>query len=516
MSMYRVHFGVVQRSAGGSAPRRSAYQRCIGEYAAKASEHQAGWLMLPDSAPFAFADPARLWAAAEEAERRGDAQVAGTMEITIPRIIPQTQHRAFVAAVLEPFRVQGMALQVDLHRERATDEGWNDHAHVEATVRPMDAAGFTRTKAAAREWNAAFTTENGRTMRQQIADRMNEWMAAAGIDDRVDARSYEARGLDGFAGPELPKGLWRQWERLKAKDPNATPPQPIAEYLAWKAERNSAAQEHRRATAYLAQIKEQHRHEPAATDHRPCDQKRHRGNPRPPVARRGAEPDPRSAGRHSGGGSGPPAGGHRTAGGLGRTARAAAELARLKASLAQQPQQIVALNEQVARLNPARRAAGLRREAAATERRARRVTDIERILSDLLPGDIPEDRQRWLFRQADAEQALARNRAARPRGIWAWISGQHRGWKAEARRLADQIMHAARQREALGEQERCLRHQLRPQAVQQAGANHQATEADRAQAVTFRADADRFDPPHSRSRPAAVLEAKPARCGPKM
>src|SRR5690606_11596652 len=155
----------------------------------KSAEHAGHAMLLPSGAPDWAADPGELWRRAEAVERRADAQTARLLEFSIPRSVPADRRMEFARAILEPFVADGMACQLDLHvpPAPATDGGEQPHAHALLTMRRFDGDQLSRKKE--RVWNDAFTADKGRQMRSQIADRMNQWMAANGLVERVDHRS---------------------------------------------------------------------------------------------------------------------------------------------------------------------------------------------------------------------------------------------------------------------------------------------------------------------------------------
>src|SRR5690625_4066641 len=275
MAFFRVNFGVLQRTKGGDALRRSAYQRCAREngfdYSAKANELTDVFMMMPDGAPAWAHDPHQLWSKLEAAEKRKDAQVGRTIEITIPREVPDELRSDFIRHCLEPIRRKGMAAEIALHNEIGFDKKEQPHAHILLTMRKLTDDGFSNK---VRSWNTDFTAEKGKRMRKQFADRMNQFFEAHNIAAKVDHRSYAERGVQAPRVPEIPKKYWKQWER----NPDAPPPKPIADYFAWKSERN------REVRAYLKTLKElkheQQRHQNQRAEATPAAKQSSPANPR--------------------------------------------------------------------------------------------------------------------------------------------------------------------------------------------------------------------------------------------
>ncbi|HTH16493.1 MAG TPA: MobA/MobL family protein [Magnetospirillum sp.] len=425
MAFFRVELGLVRRSDGGNACRRSAYQACERangfDFSHKAPEHVGGFQMVPDGAGAWAKDRCQVAAAMEVAEKRADAQIARTIDFAIPAEIPEDQATEFVRAVLEPYRQQGMLMQVDLHREPAlTSDGINLHAAVLVSMRRSEADGFSKTKP--REWNDLFADFAAgkvrrdraavRGARADIATRMNAWFADNGIAAHVDARTYAEQGLDIPAAPVVPKRFWRQWERLRAKDPDAPPPQPIAEYLAWRGARDAALADLAIAEKDFAHA----RTEPAPAtqpvrpdawpegDARSDQDSGQQGRPDPGTSGAGRRPQPDSGdarGDPCRDGRAAPGGDDATTAPRHRPWAASAELGRLTAAVNRYDDQMQYLLNQARRLNPQKRAAldrtvaaDLRRQADALERQAHRQIDIEAIISSRLP-DFSGRRQQW-------------------------------------------------------------------------------------------------------------------------
>lgn len=189
-------------------------------------------MVLPDGAPGWAADPAQIWQRAEDAERRGDAQVARLVEVSIPRDVPAEQRLDFARAVAAPWVADGMAAQIDIHCTRAEDGGEQPHAHIILTMRRLEGDAFAAKKE--RAWNNDFRADDGRAMRGAIADTMNRWLAERGIGARVDHRTHEAQGITGTA-PEsdVPKRAWK----AHAADPTSEAAAPVRDVLADRRQR---------------------------------------------------------------------------------------------------------------------------------------------------------------------------------------------------------------------------------------------------------------------------------------
>lgn len=212
-SFFRCRLGIIQRSRGGSAIRRSAYQTChrmkdangvVFDYSKNRDSHghiQTIVIAPPGSPPW-VQEPHTLWLKAVCAEHRRDAQEARTIELSLPRSLPQYLWEDCVRAVVAPFVAVGMVLQADIHAPPAADEDPNPHVHLAGTMRRIENDGFSSHKA--RDWNALFLGQ-AKKIRTQIAEILNAFCAKHGVDYRADPRSNHKRGLP---APEVTLPRW--------------------------------------------------------------------------------------------------------------------------------------------------------------------------------------------------------------------------------------------------------------------------------------------------------------------
>jgi hypothetical protein len=208
---FRVQLGVISRSEGHSAAKRSAYQSCgrivdhegtVFDFSRKAAEHVRTIMLAPDGAPDWARDPATLWQRAAQAEKRVDAQEARIVDFSMPRAIPAHLWDDCIRHVYAPYVRMGMVLQIDIHDTLASDGGRNTNVHGLATLREIDGEGFTSRKN--RSWNDAFRERSGRAVREAFAARLTEFCQHHGIDYEGDARSNAERDLPD-PEPELPR-----------------------------------------------------------------------------------------------------------------------------------------------------------------------------------------------------------------------------------------------------------------------------------------------------------------------
>jgi hypothetical protein len=218
---FRVQLGVVSRSDGHSAAKRSAYQRCgravdhqgqTFDFSRKRKEHVCTIMLAPESVPEWVRDLDTLWQQAAAAEKRIDAQEARIVDFSMPRAVPPELWEACIHHVYAPFIERGMAFQIDIHDTPASDGGRNVNVHGLATLRPIDGDGFAKRKD--RAWNHLFRERSGRNVREQFAERLTVFCRDHGISYDGDARPNSERDLPA-PEPQLPKWNFEAFARTQ-------------------------------------------------------------------------------------------------------------------------------------------------------------------------------------------------------------------------------------------------------------------------------------------------------------
>ncbi|MCB1419684.1 MAG: Ti-type conjugative transfer relaxase TraA, partial [Notoacmeibacter sp.] len=217
---------LISRGNGRSAVLSAAYRHCAKmsheaeartvDYSRKQNLAHEEFLLpadAPDWARDMIADRSvagsaeAFWNAVEAFEKRSDAQLAKEFIIALPVELSREQNIALVRQfVVEQVLARGQVADWVLH-----DEPGNPHIHLMTTLRPLTADGFgpkkvavigddgnpVRTKAGKiqyRLWSgekAEFLEQ-----RQRWLDLQNQHLAMAGLEIRVDGRSYAERGIE--------------------------------------------------------------------------------------------------------------------------------------------------------------------------------------------------------------------------------------------------------------------------------------------------------------------------------
>ena len=232
MSLFRVYFGIVARSKGGSCVRRAAYQN--GEkyknerydesynYQKKSEEVTHRNIIGADDS---FTDSSTLWNAVEKLEKRKDAQLSRTMDVTIPHSVPQHLHAAFAEDMFTDFvRNYGFIIDYSIHKADHTfDDGnsessSNYHIHAQMTLRPYEGNGNFGKKD--RAYNNEMLLASGDLMKERFANRMNNFLYENNIEDRV---KWPPEPEGKMPLPEAPKPIIREIKKAQLSGQELSP-----------------------------------------------------------------------------------------------------------------------------------------------------------------------------------------------------------------------------------------------------------------------------------------------------
>ncbi|HHA2760230.1 TPA: MobA/MobL family protein [Stenotrophomonas maltophilia] len=147
--------------------------------------------VAPPGAPAWTNDPQRLWAAAEEAERRRNSTVCRDFTIALPHELDDRKRWDLVLdvshALIERY---GFALQASQHRPTKDDPRYF-YAHLLATTRRMEAAGLTaKTRVLDGRINGKGEIE---WIRAMISDRIHSHLARNQAETRAERRELTQR-----------------------------------------------------------------------------------------------------------------------------------------------------------------------------------------------------------------------------------------------------------------------------------------------------------------------------------
>ncbi|KPF44613.1 Ti-type conjugative transfer relaxase TraA [Rhizobium sp. AAP43] len=221
------HFSVsiVARGSGRSAVMSAAYRHCAkmeferesrtvdyGRKQGLAHEEFAipsdapGWLrdMIADRSVSGVSEA--FWNKVELFEKRGDAQLAKDVTIALPIELTTEQNIALVRDFVERhITARGMVADWVIH-----DNPGNPHIHLMTTLRPLAETGFGPKKVALTGPDGqvirndagkivyelwAGSTQDFNAFRDGWFACQNQHLAMAGLDIRVDGRSFERQGI---------------------------------------------------------------------------------------------------------------------------------------------------------------------------------------------------------------------------------------------------------------------------------------------------------------------------------
>lgn len=201
---YHCSVKTMSRSAGRSVVAAAAYR--LGERLHEQEVDQthdyrrrsgvAGtFTCAPSDAPAWAHEPERLWNAANAAENRKNSTLAREVELALPAAVSAEARegiaRAFSQHLVERY---GVTVSGAIHEPGRQGDQRNHHAHILFTTRAMGPDGLG---AKTRILDAKATgAQEIAHLRAIACDLINAALAEAGSDERVDHRSFAARGID--------------------------------------------------------------------------------------------------------------------------------------------------------------------------------------------------------------------------------------------------------------------------------------------------------------------------------
>ena len=168
---------------------------------------------LPKHADRKMSDPHTLWSSAQKAERRKDAALARTLDVTLPRQLSAESWIAIAEQIALRFAKCGVPLQADVHCPLANDGFSNPHIHFLIAERTLHADGFDAKKNS--DLIKIFRTGYGRPLRNKIADIINDVAFSNGHSHPIV--TSEKRPTDYIREPRLPRFVVKQPNSPSAK-----------------------------------------------------------------------------------------------------------------------------------------------------------------------------------------------------------------------------------------------------------------------------------------------------------
>lgn len=203
-----VHFSVksVSRKTGRTAVAASAYrsgERLVDYRTGEIHDYRKRSgvlytrLFLPDGLQMTRED---LWNAAEAVERRKDSKVSREFIVAIPHELKEDEQQALITMFADGLSERnGWAVDMAIHAPGRGGDIRNVHAHLLCTTRKivLGELGLPVLGPKTREWDCLMSARP-LVMRERTewGRCMNEALETAGLDVRVDTRSYAAQGVD--------------------------------------------------------------------------------------------------------------------------------------------------------------------------------------------------------------------------------------------------------------------------------------------------------------------------------
>ncbi len=150
-AIYHLETKIISRGTGRSAVAASAYMSCseiYNDYDGITHDYtRKGGLkyervFLPEFAPPEFKDRSVFWNAVEEAEKTKDSRLAREFVIALPIEFTLDEQIKQIEEFTETLVADGMCADVCIH----DTDGHNPHAHIMATVRPLNKDGIWQKK----------------------------------------------------------------------------------------------------------------------------------------------------------------------------------------------------------------------------------------------------------------------------------------------------------------------------------------------------------------------------------
>lgn len=236
MGFFRVVFGVVSRSQGGSSVNRAAYQNCEKidkfNHSKKSDEFVMSKILSKEKIP--FENSGDLWRSVEANENRKDAQVSRKFEVSIPHSVPPELYEDFADAMFQDFAdINDFVIDYAIHDaphtfkdDSESPNTTNVHIHAQMSMRPWEGNCWGKKD---RNFNNEMRLGKGDDMKERFAAKMNQFFLTHNIKDKVVAPS-QITEVNPVPVPEVTKKtirIYQSWQKDKSK----TLPKVVSNFL---------------------------------------------------------------------------------------------------------------------------------------------------------------------------------------------------------------------------------------------------------------------------------------------
>ena len=232
MAIYHFSVKTISRSDGRSAVAAAAYraaEKLTCDYYGKEQDYtkksgvEHTQIYAPENTQEELLDRQTLWNTVEKSERRKDALLGREFEIAFPSELNAQQRQAMLDELCHDLvKKHGVIVDAAIHAPH-TDGGSDErnyHAHIMFTTRAIDPENGEFSAKKYRDFSRDNGTETVSRWRKDFADLANRHLEQAGVDVRIDHRSYadQNHGLQATSheGPSV-TALRRQYEREQQK-----------------------------------------------------------------------------------------------------------------------------------------------------------------------------------------------------------------------------------------------------------------------------------------------------------
>ena len=181
MAIYHFEAKVITRGTGRSVVAAAAYASCsriyndydgvIHDYTRKQGCIYSE-IFLPSNAPMEWQDRSELWNAVEAAEKSKDSRLARELIVALPIELQLDEWKSMLKNFITENCVdKGMCADVNIH----DTDGYNPHAHILLTVRPLDEKGKWQAKTQKEYLCKSGSEERGFTADEFKAAQADGW-----------------------------------------------------------------------------------------------------------------------------------------------------------------------------------------------------------------------------------------------------------------------------------------------------------------------------------------------------
>ena len=238
MAIYHLRVKFVQRSAGRSAVAAAAYRsgskledehRGTTEDYTRKRDVEHSEIILPDHMPVSLNERGVLWNAIETGIKHPRGQPAFEVEVALPRELSKAQCVELVREFSrDHFVNEGLPVDINIHRTKASDGGEHPHAHILISTRRFHADGSLDKAARDLQDNPKLVAkvyaleEEGKLdealllqkdlhlgkWRKAWGDYSNRFLEKADSESRIDHRTLAAQEIDREPTPNVGIGFY--------------------------------------------------------------------------------------------------------------------------------------------------------------------------------------------------------------------------------------------------------------------------------------------------------------------